>query len=141
MLPLDSPRHSNAKVTLVVSYYQEKSSSLSVLEELYVMGYRYFEHIESKHAILAGAQVFKALADETRLSIIRLLSKRPWYGHEIAQRLSISNSTVSHHVTMLVMQGLVQTYREENRVYFELIPNTLRKVLQDAVSGVIEGEV
>lgn len=140
LLPIDYSRRREPEITLVVSYFLERSTSMNVLEDLYVMGYRYFERAESKHAIISGTQMFKALADETRLNILRLLIKRPWYGHEIAQKLGISNSTVSHHVTMLVMQGLLHTYREENRVYFELVPATLKEVLLNVVDGILSDE-
>jgi len=137
LLPVDFSRHHNTKITLAISYHLEKASSINMLDDVYFYGYRYFEKIENKHVILAGTQVFKALADETRLNIIRLLTKRAWYGHEIAQRLSISNSTVSHHVTMLVMQGLVRTYREDNRVYFEIRPEVFRRVINDTLDNIL----
>jgi DNA-binding transcriptional ArsR family regulator len=138
LIPLDYSKRKDAKITLAVSYYWETGQSINILEDVYVFGYRFFEQVEAQHSVLAGVQTFKVLADETRLSIIRLLAGRPWYGHELAERLGVSNSTISHHMTQLVMAGLVHSYREENRVYFQLEPSQFREVLNQVVDGVLE---
>lgn len=138
LLPVDFRNQSEPQITLAVSYFLERSNSVNMIDNVYVYGYRYFERIEGKHTILAANQVFKTLADETRLNIIRMLLERPAYGHEIAQKLGISNSTVSHHVSMLVMRGLVRTYREDTRIYFELIPEEFRRVLSATIDNLLE---
>lgn len=138
LIPLDYSKRKDAKITLAVSYYWETGQSINILEDVYVYGYRFFEQIEVQHSVLAGVQTFKVLADETRLNIIRLLAGRPWYGHELAERLGVSNSTISHHMTQLIMAGLVHSYREENRVYFQLEPGKFRQVLSQVVDGVLE---
>ncbi|MFP4016203.1 MAG: ArsR/SmtB family transcription factor [Halanaerobiales bacterium] len=137
MVPFDYNKSNKVdKITLAVSYYYERSCMFNALDDLFLFGYRYHEVIEGGHSVLAGAQVFKALADETRLNIIRLLSDRPRYGHEIAQELDISNSTVSHHVANLIMNGLINSYREDNRVYFELDENKLKDIMIDAINKI-----
>ncbi len=137
ILPIDYSKRPDVTITLAISYHLEQSSSINMLDDVYFYGYRYFESIENKHVVLAGTQLFKTLADETRLNIVRLLVERPWYGHEIAQKLGISNSTVSHHVTMLVLQGLARTYREDNRVYFTIDPEEFRKVIGSIVDNIL----
>lgn len=138
LLPVDYSKQEDARITLAISYYEETGQYINILDDVYLFGYRYFEQVESKHVILAGTQLFKTLADETRLNILRLLAERPWYGHELAQRLGISNSTISHHMTLLIYHGLARSYREENRVYFELVPEEFRRVINAAVDGILE---
>ena len=138
LMPVDYSQIKDAKITLAVSHYWETGQYINILDDVYLCGYRVFDRVESRHAILAGTQVFKTLADETRLNIIRLLAKRAWYGHEIAQRLNISNSTVSHHMGSLVYHGLVQTYRVDNRVYFELIHEEFKRIISTTVDNILE---
>ncbi len=138
LLPVDYSKRENSKITCAVSLYWETGQFINILDDVYIFGYRYFEKVEGQHPILAGIQVFKVLADETRLHIIRLLAQRPWYGHELAQRLSISNSTISHHMTQLIYQGLARSYREENRVYFELVEGEFKRVINSTLDNILE---
>lgn len=65
-------------------------------------------------------KAFKVLADEKRIDIIRLLNQGPLYGYELGQKLNLSNSTVSHHLSSLSSVGLVKATRKESRVYYEV---------------------
>lgn len=131
------------KVFIALSYYYEIGCLRSFREDegvdLHLLGYRYPELIaEGKHALLSSVNMFKALADETRLNIIKLLSERPWYGNELAQKLKLSNSTISYHMSMLVVNGFVETLREDNKFYFSLDVNKMKKILCDAIDKMIE---
>ena len=83
-------------------------------------------------------RAFKILADEKRLSIIRLLNQGPLYGYELAQRLHLSNSTVSHHLSALSSVGLVKASRKENRVYYEVLPNEIEKLMEQMKQTMIQ---
>src|SRR5215212_7441142 len=62
--------------------------------------------------------LFKALADPARLRILGLLAERPHAGHELADRLSLSPPTISHHMRRLVAARLVDVEPEaQSRVY------------------------
>ncbi|WP_195573806.1 ArsR/SmtB family transcription factor [Paenibacillus sp. 1001270B_150601_E10] len=73
---------------------------------------------------------FKILADEKRLEIIRLLQQGPLYGYELAQRLHLSNSTVSHHLSSLVSLGIIEAVRKENRIYYEHRADQIEKLME-----------
>lgn len=137
LIPVDYSKQKDLSITIAISYFWETGQTINLLDNVYVFGYRFFEQVEGKHAVLAGVQVFKTLADETRLNIIRLLAQRPWYGHELAQKLNVSNSTISHHMTLLIMNGLVQTYRDENRVYFQLVADEFLKVISSTINTLL----
>lgn len=62
----------------------------------------------------------RALADPTRIRILGLLAERPMYGQELAKVLDVKPPTVSHHISSLVMAGLVRVRRENNYHYYEL---------------------
>lgn len=138
LVPIDFKKHKEMdQITLALSCFYEKSSMYDMIDDLYLFGYRYQEQIEGSHSVLAATQVFKALADETRLNIIKILSERPWYGHELAQKLNVSNSTVSHHVATLALSGLIHSYRQDNRIYFELDLDQLKETVLLAIDKMV----
>ena len=76
--------------------------------------------------ILAG--MLRALADETRLRIVALLARRPHYGEELAEFLSLRPATISHHVKLLRSVGLVDAQREPPYVLLHLVEDALEQV-------------
>jgi ArsR family transcriptional regulator, arsenate/arsenite/antimonite-responsive transcriptional repressor len=62
----------------------------------------------------------RALADPTRIRMLGLLAERPMYVQELARVLDVKPPTVSHHISPLVMAGLVRMRRENNYHYYEL---------------------
>lgn len=62
--------------------------------------------------------LFKALADPVRLRILGHLAETPHAGHELAERLSLTPPTISHHMRRLVAAGLVDvTPDAQSRIY------------------------
>jgi DNA-binding transcriptional ArsR family regulator len=58
-------------------------------------------------------RITKALADENRLRIIKLLKEGPKTFTEILQYFSVSKSTVHHHVMLLRTAGLISSYHTD----------------------------
>jgi hypothetical protein len=80
---------------------------------------------ENENALSSGEMKLlvvmgRALSDPTRIRILGLLAERPMYGQELAKVLDVKPPTVSHHITPLVMAGLVRVRRENNYHYYEL---------------------
>lgn len=69
---------------------------------------------------VAGVRIFEALADASRIRIVRLLAERPHYGQELAAALGVSAATVTHHVNLLLRAGVVSIERQSHRTYFVL---------------------
>ncbi|MFW6263522.1 MAG: ArsR/SmtB family transcription factor [Thermotogota bacterium] len=74
--------------------------------------------------------VLKALADETRFTIVKLLLVHDFCVRALAKRLSISEAAVSQHLKILRKAGVV---RGEKRGYF-----THYKVENEALENTIE---
>ena len=74
--------------------------------------------------------LLKILADESKLEILALLKERRRYGGELAKELKLTTATISHHMGILVGNGLVTLNKEMNRVYYELDENAIRKLLE-----------
>jgi len=82
-------------------------------------------------------QLFKALADETRLRILNLLSVSPLSVTEIMEILGISQSKASRHLIYLKNSGLVNNYREGASVYYTLVhpKDKTHKEVLDCLEG------
>ncbi len=63
---------------------------------------------------------YKALGDETRLRILRLLAAREMYLQELAKALGVSHVTALHHMAVLRAARLVQVVERENLKYYRL---------------------
>jgi DNA-binding transcriptional ArsR family regulator len=75
-------------------------------------------------------RLHRALGDDTRLRILRLLRDRDWYLTEIAERLELSKPTIKHHLAQLRAAGLVTLTEEGGLSYYSL----RRERLDDASS-------
>src|SRR4051812_33872209 len=65
-------------------------------------------------------RLHRALGDESRLRILRLLRDRDWYLTEIAERLELSKPTIKHHLAQLRAAGLVTLTEEGGLSYYSL---------------------
>jgi ArsR family transcriptional regulator len=68
------------------------------------------------------ARTFNAMADETRLKIVKLLSEREYSVDEMVQELGIAQSTTSHHLRILREAGIIQGEKRGRSVYYSLVP-------------------
>jgi len=78
--------------------------------------------------------VFRALADQTRRDILRMLRSGPRTSGEIADRFESSWPTISRHLAVLRDAGLVSTRRKASEIHYEL--NT--SVFEDLVQHLME---
>jgi DNA-binding transcriptional ArsR family regulator len=78
--------------------------------------------LDADPSALPGATVrlFKALGDESRLRILRLLADGDLYLTEIADRMSLSKPTVKHHMVLLRAAGLVSVTETGGLTYYSL---------------------
>lgn len=79
-------------------------------------------------------QTFRALADDTRRMILRLLRDGPLTSGEIADRFDSSWATISRHLAVLREAGFVVTERHGQEIRYEL--NT--SVFQDLIQHLVE---
>jgi DNA-binding transcriptional ArsR family regulator len=73
----------------------------------------------------AVIRLHRALGDETRLRILRLLRDKDLYLTEIAQQLDLSKPTIKHHLAMLRSAGLVTVTESGTVIYYSLRPARL----------------
>lgn len=71
------------------------------------------------------ADIFKALGDETRLEIVKMLIGRELCVCDILESVDKSQPVVSHHLKVLRLTTLVTDRREGKWVYYKLNPLVL----------------
>jgi DNA-binding transcriptional ArsR family regulator len=64
-------------------------------------------------------KIYKALADETRLRLVRLLARGPLNVNEIIGILGMGQSRVSRHLKILAEAELVTSRREGTWIYYQ----------------------
>lgn len=71
------------------------------------------------------ADGFRAIGDETRLQIARMVAETPRSTKELAELLSLSDSAISRHLKILEAAGMVQSRRDGYFVLYSLNPGRL----------------
>ncbi len=79
-------------------------------------------------------QLFKALADPTRLRMLGLMLDRERCGRELAGELGVSAPTVSHHLRVLRRAGLLHESRQSPYTFYRLD----LEALQGALAGLAD---
>ncbi len=76
-----------------------------------------------------AAQLLKALANERRLQVLCLLAGGERSVGELNELLDLSQSALSQHLAVLREEGLVQTRREAQTIYYSLAPGPAAAVM------------
>ena len=79
---------------------------------------------------------FKALSDQTRREILKMLRDRPHTSGEIAATFDSSWPTISRHLAVLRDAGLVTTERKGQEIYYELNTSVCEDLIQHLVGWV-----
>jgi len=79
------------------------------------------------------SQTFKALGDPTRIRILHLLSQSEHSVNDIAEQLSLLQSTVSHQLRFLKNLRLVKYRREGTTLFYSPDDNHVMNVLQQTI--------
>ena len=66
------------------------------------------------------AELFSALADTSRVRIIAALASEELNVGELAERVNLTHSAVSHHLRQLRQMRLVQARKDGRYVYYRL---------------------
>ncbi|MCG8402509.1 MAG: autorepressor SdpR family transcription factor [Firmicutes bacterium] len=73
--------------------------------------------------------LFKALSDPTRRSILKMLRRGDMTAGEIAKQFDITKPSMSHHLNVLKQAGLVLSDRNGQHIYYSLNTTVLQDVM------------
>jgi ArsR family transcriptional regulator len=68
----------------------------------------------------AKTRLLKALANETRLKMLKLLSKREMCVCELTVALELTQPTASHHLNILENMGLIKDKKKGKWVFYSV---------------------
>ena len=84
-------------------------------------------------------QLFKLLADDTRLQVLNFLLQREELNvRTLCDLLKQSQPAVSHHLALLKMAGLIECRRDGKHNFYHLVPKRFQQYLETVFGG---GEV
>jgi biotin operon repressor len=80
-------------------------------------------------------QLFKCLADTSRLQILKSLCKEDMYVERLAERLNLSAATISSHLKKLEEIGAVQSRKEQYYTVYALCPDIFSSRIIDLIQS------
>lgn len=96
------------------------------------------KYIESEHpldeeTLFIVSQTFKALSDPTRIRILNLLCSAEHSVNDLAERLDLGQSTVSHQLRFLKQLRLVKFRRAGTTLYYSKDDDHVINLLNQAI--------
>lgn len=84
------------------------------------------------------AEVFRLLGESNRLRLICACLNEAVSVHELAERLGISSSLVSHHLRLLKAARLMRAEKRGRQVFYSAADEHVRRVLHDMTAHLDE---
>ena len=88
--------------------------------------------------ILRLADFFKNFGDSTRIKILTALDKEELCVCEISERLSMTDSAVSHQLKILKNADLVRSERRGKHIFYSLADTHVRDIIEKAIEHIQE---
>ena len=80
------------------------------------------------------SKVFKALSDETRREILKLLSKKDMSAGEISDHFNMSKPSISKHLEILREAELISSERKGQFIIYSINISVIQEVLGNFLS-------
>ena len=84
------------------------------------------------------AELFKGFADPTRVHILSLLQQQELCVTDIAEKVAISQSAISHQLRILKQMQLIKYRREGKNILYSLADDHVRTILEMGLEHVLE---
>ena len=99
----------------------------------------FFDSYELEQSDLADlADLFKVFGDATRISIMFALLKQELSVGDIAERLEMNASAISHQLRVLKQMDLVKNRREGKTVFYSLADGHIKTILSQGIEHINE---
>lgn len=123
--------NSNNIIKINISYFAGVGDVFVPEQNRFTLGYKYPDKKLSgeEHHILKYSQIFKALADETRLKMLLELKENSKYLTEISNSIDISSPTVKYHLEKFIESGVIEIEKAEKKKYYKLRKDRMIEVI------------
>ena len=96
------------------------------------------QHLESEEDVSQLADLFRLMGDTSRLRIILACLHSPISVSDIAEKLGLSQSLVSHHLRLLRAARVVRSERRGKQVFYVAADEHIQCVIEDMVAHIAE---
>lgn len=96
------------------------------------------DKIPDKQTMEAIAELFKGFADTTRVQILYLLARQELCVTDIAEKVEISQSAISHQLRLLKQMHLIKFRREGKNILYSLADDHVLTILEMGLEHVLE---
>lgn len=79
---------------------------------------------------IVQARVFKAMSDENRLRILELLCEKEHNASELLQEMDFGQSTLSHHMGILLNAGIIRARKKGKWTYYTLHKEAYEQMIE-----------
>ena len=94
--------------------------------------------VPEKETLSHIAELFKGFADPTRVHILcLLLTKEELCVTDIAEKVEVSQSAISHQLRLLKQMHLIKSRREGKNMHYSLADDHVRTILQMGLEHVM----
>ena len=94
--------------------------------------------VPNKETMENIAELFKGFADATRVHILSLLAVEELCVTDIADKVNLSQSAISHQLRLLKQARLVRFRREGKQVLYALNDNLVHSMLAQGMNHICE---
>lgn len=126
------PTEQTKMVVLIPSYYLKPMNFFVCLNNIVIIIYSIdFSNESSMLPPLALSRMTRALGDEKRLQILKILAEKPYKLTDLAKEMKLSKSNLHYHLTLLRIAGLVRDVKDLSTKYdkYEIRPNVFTQLL------------
>jgi ArsR family transcriptional regulator len=83
-------------------------------------------------------ELFKGFADPTRVHILYLLAEQEQCVSDIAEKVELSQSAISHQLRILKQMQLIKFRREGKNILYSLADDHVKTILEMGLEHVLE---
>ncbi len=96
------------------------------------------EHPIKEETLYNLAELFKVFGDPTRIRILYILSSQELCVQDIADKLTMTQSAISHQLRILKQMSLVKYRRDGKTVYYSLADDHVSTIMKQGLEHVCE---
>lgn len=95
-------------------------------------------HMPKEEKLYELADLFKIFSDPTRIKILYVLSESELCVCDIAEKLDMTQSAISHQLKILKQSKLVKNRREGKAVFYSLADSHVKTIMRQGLDHVQE---
>jgi len=95
-------------------------------------------HMPKEEELYELADLFKIFSDPTRIKILYVLSESELCVCDIAEKLDMTQSAISHQLKILKQSKLVKNRREGKAVFYSLADSHVKTIMRQGLDHVQE---